>query len=80
VPFLPRAPLGSSEVPRRQAKAYAQIRDPFGGRALLAIRALVPDVAIVHMLRADPAGNAQSDGPLAIDPDLGTAKEPEARR
>lgn len=70
VPFLPLAPLGSSEVPARQRGMYAEIRDPFTGVEVLAIRALRPDVAIVHALRADRAGNAQSDGPLAIDPEL----------
>jgi acyl CoA:acetate/3-ketoacid CoA transferase alpha subunit len=70
VPFLPLAPLGSSEVPSRQPGMYAKLKDPFTGRDVLAIRAIRPDVAIVHMLRADASGNAQSDGPLANDPEL----------
>jgi acyl CoA:acetate/3-ketoacid CoA transferase alpha subunit len=73
VPFLPLAPLGSSEVPSRQPGMYAELKDPFTGREVLAIRAIRPDVAIVHMLRADASGNAQSDGPLAIDPELSRA-------
>lgn len=73
VPFLPMALLGSSEIPARQPDHYADLRDPFTGAELLAVRALRPDVAIIHALRADTSGNAQFDGPLATDPELARA-------
>jgi len=46
------------------------IDDPFGsGRSVVACRALVPEVAIVHAHRADPEGNVQMD-PTALWPDI----------
>jgi len=46
------------------------IEDPFGsGRSVVACRALVPDVAIVHGHRADADGNVQMD-PTALWPDI----------
>jgi glutaconate CoA-transferase subunit A len=45
------------------------IDDPFGGSPVLACRALVPDVALVHAHRADCFGNIQYE-PTAIWPDI----------
>ena len=46
------------------------IDDPFGsGQSVVACRALVPDVAIVHAHRADAEGNVQMD-PTALWPDI----------
>jgi len=46
------------------------IEDPFGsGQTVVACRALIPDVAIVHAHRADPGGNVQMD-PTALWPDI----------
>lgn len=46
------------------------IDDPFGsGQNVVACRALVPDVAIVHAHRADEDGNVQMD-PTALWPDI----------
>jgi glutaconate CoA-transferase subunit A len=73
VPFLPMAPLGSSEIPDRQPGRYARMADPFTSQEVIAVRALKPDVAILHALRADAEGNAQSEGPLAIDPEMARA-------
>jgi glutaconate CoA-transferase, subunit A len=73
VPFLPMVGLGSSQLPQVTPDLYAQVTCPFTGTRLLAIRALNPDVAIVHARRADAAGNAQVDGPLAVDPELARA-------
>ena len=46
------------------------IDDPFGGPPVVACRALIPDVALIHAHRADRQGNVQYD-PTAIWPDLG---------
>jgi len=48
----------------------ALIDDPFGGPQVVACRALVPDVALVHASRADRAGNVACD-PSIRWPDLG---------
>src|SRR5438132_5438261 len=42
------------------------IDDPFGGPSLLAVGALKPDVAIVHVQRADASGNAHLRGNLGL--------------
>lgn len=44
--------------------------DPFGGRPVLACRALVPDVALIHAHRADRFGNVQYE-PTVLWPDIG---------
>jgi glutaconate CoA-transferase, subunit A len=41
--------------------------DPHTGRAVLAVRALVPDVALIHVNAVDDEGNAYVDGDLVID-------------
>ena len=43
--------------------------DPFGGKPVLACRALVPDVALIHAHRADRFGNVQYE-PTAMWPDI----------
>lgn len=73
LPFLPMRDVGASQLPERRPDRYAPLRCPFGGEELLAIRALQPDVVIVHALRADADGNAQYDGPFATDPELARA-------
>ena len=45
-------------------------QDPFGGETLVACRALVPDVALVHAHRADEHGNVQYE-PTILWPDIG---------
>ncbi len=35
-----------------------RIADPYGGKDVIVVPALIPDVAIVHVQRADAAGNA----------------------
>jgi len=70
LPYLPMPGLGLSEIPKRQPNWYAEINDPFTGADLLAVKALVPDVAIVHASRASARGDCQYDGPMAIDPEV----------
>jgi len=54
IPFLPMASLGLSEVPDRQPGWYAGIEDLFGGGSVLAIKALTPDVALLHVRSGEP--------------------------
>jgi glutaconate CoA-transferase subunit A len=70
IPFLPMASLGLSEFPARQPDWYAKVDDPFTGIDLLAVKALAPDVAILHARRASAEGDCQFDGPMAIDPEM----------
>ena len=73
VPFLPMGDLGSSALPERVPHILRRVDCPFTGESLLAVRAFHPDVALLHVLRADAEGNCQVDGPLAIDPEIARA-------
>ncbi len=73
MPYLPyRGPFGS-DIPARYPEIYATTNCPFTGEQLTAVRALQPDVAIVHALRADAEGNAQWDGTSGPDVEMAKA-------
>lgn len=66
VPFLPTRTAMGSDVPKGNHFFY-QIISPFEPKeTLLAVRALVPDVAIVHVQRADKQGNAHCWGNFGV--------------
>jgi glutaconate CoA-transferase subunit A len=65
LPFLPTASLlGSDLLARTPAQ---EMRCPFTGELLVAVPALVPDVAVIHVQTVDAAGNAQIEGPAYMD-------------
>ncbi|MGH9247049.1 MAG: CoA transferase subunit A [Acidimicrobiales bacterium] len=70
LPFLPTRGLIGTDVIGVNPDNLKLIDDPFGGPPVLACRALVPDVALIHAHRADRQGNVQYD-PTALWPDLG---------
>jgi glutaconate CoA-transferase subunit A len=71
VPFLPTLSLlGSDLLARAGARTMAC---PFTGETLCLVPALFPDVALVHVHRADCFGNAQIDGYPHMDADLAAA-------
>lgn len=73
MPFLPyRGPFGS-DLPAKYPEIYSTTTCPFTGEELTAVRALQPDVAIVHALRADAEGNAQWDGTSGPDVEMAKA-------
>jgi hypothetical protein len=73
MPFLPyRGPFGS-DLPGKYPDIYSTTTCPFTGEELTAVRALQPDVAIVHALRADAEGNAQWDGTSGPDVEMAKA-------
>jgi acyl CoA:acetate/3-ketoacid CoA transferase alpha subunit len=75
VPFLPyRGPFGS-DLPAKYPDVYSTIDCPFTGEQLTAVRAITPDVAIVHALRCDTEGNAQWDGTSGPDVEMAKAAE-----
>jgi len=57
LPFLPMKQTGASDLERANP-SIKRIADPYGGPDLVAVPALNPDVAIVHVQRADAQGNA----------------------
>jgi glutaconate CoA-transferase subunit A len=70
LPFLPtRGGIGSDLIAHNPDN-LRMIEDPFGGFPLLACRALVPDVALIHAHRADRFGNIQYE-PTVLWPDIG---------
>lgn len=68
VPYLPTRSLLGTDILRRNP-ALLETRSPFGGEPLVLIPALVPDVAILHVQRADAAGNAHAWGNLGFSRD-----------
>ena len=66
VPFLPtRSVLGSDVA--RDNEFFAEIQSPFdSGDKLHAVKALAPDVTIVHVQRADRDGNAHCWANLGV--------------
>ncbi|MGH8660260.1 MAG: CoA transferase subunit A [Burkholderiales bacterium] len=72
VPFLPIRSMLGSDVLRQRPEAR-QIDCPFTGEKLLLVPALNPDVALIHVQRCDPYGNAQMDGLQFMDIDLAMA-------
>jgi glutaconate CoA-transferase, subunit A len=65
VPFLPtRTALGSDVA--KDNEFFAEIESPFGGDKLHAVKALAPDVAIVHVQRADAEGNTHCWGNFGV--------------
>src|SRR5882672_2369719 len=66
VPFLPTRSAQGSDVPKGNHFFY-QIISPFEPKeTLLAVRALQPDVAVVHVQRADRNGNAHCWGNFGV--------------
>ncbi len=65
VPFLPtRTALGSDVA--RHNEFFTEFTSPFTGEKLHAVKALAPDVTIVHVQRADRDGNAHCWGNFGI--------------
>lgn len=67
VPFLPTRALLGSDYLRVNPEFLSTVPDPFGGPPVAAVRALRPDVAILHVQEADRAGNAVKLGSLGMD-------------
>ncbi len=57
LPFLPMNLTGATDLEAANP-LIRRITDPYSGRELIAVPALQPDVAIVHVQRADAQGNA----------------------
>ncbi len=71
VPFLPTLTmLGSDLVGVTGMKT---VTDPYTGQTLGAVPALFPDVALLHVHRADRFGNCQIDGYPHMDADIARA-------
>jgi len=57
LPFLPMSQVGVQDLEKANP-LIKRIPDPYGGKDVIVVPALNPDVAIVHVQRADANGNA----------------------
>jgi glutaconate CoA-transferase subunit A len=57
LPFLPMNQTGATDLETANPN-IRRIADPYGGKDVITVPALAPDVAIVHVQRADANGNA----------------------
>ena len=65
LPFLPLRSLAGSDLPKVNP-AIRSVECPYTGERLATVPALIPDVSIVHVQRADSEGNAQIWGLLGV--------------
>ncbi len=57
LPFMPMNPTAAGDLERANTN-YRTVKDPYSGGDVVVVPALKPDVAIVHVQRADADGNA----------------------
>jgi len=57
LPFMPMNPTAATDLERANP-LIRRVKDPYSGRDVITVPALNPDVAIVHVQRADVNGNA----------------------
>ena len=73
VPFLPtRSMLGTDTLAYSSAKV---VEDPFTGDPVALLPALILDVGLIHVHRADKYGNAQIDGIMGFAFELARASK-----
>ena len=58
LPFMPMNPTAAEDLEMENPN-YKKVIDPYSGNEIIVVPALVPDVALVHVQRADSEGNAQ---------------------
>lgn len=66
ISFLPTKTLLGSDLARHN-KNITALECPFTGEKIAAVKAIHPDVGILHVQRADRLGNAQKWGSLGMD-------------
>ncbi|MFC1879175.1 CoA transferase subunit A [Chloroflexota bacterium] len=63
LPFMPMNPTAAIDLEQANPK-YRRVTDPYSGKEVVVVPPLNPDVAIVHVQRADANGNAHIWGIL----------------
>lgn len=78
VPFLPLRSMAGTDIERIRSfdsNKMARVNSPFNGEEVVAVEAVQPDVAIVHVSRCDQQGNCQIFGMTStIDEQVRSAK------
>lgn len=69
VPFLPSHAWQGTDMQRLRADIVSMI-DPYDGQSVTAFPAITCDIAVLHGLAADSAGNVLLNNNLGIDPEL----------
>jgi glutaconate CoA-transferase subunit A len=64
VPFLPTRTIQGSDF--AESEQFSRMHCPFTGERLIAVRAIRPDLTILHVQRADPDGNAHVWGNFGV--------------
>lgn len=72
VPFMPTKSLLASDLPTHNDDIKV-IDDPYSGEKVALVPAAVPDVAIIHVSRADERGNCQNFGFTSNAENIGRA-------
>jgi glutaconate CoA-transferase subunit A len=58
LPFMPMNPTAAVDLEQANPN-YRKVTDPYSGNEVVVVPALIPDVSIIHVQRADADGNAQ---------------------
>ncbi|HEY5269881.1 MAG TPA: CoA-transferase [Anaerolineales bacterium] len=74
LPFMPMNQTGAVDLERANP-LIKRVIDPYSGREVIAVPALNPDVAIVHVQRADKDGNAHLWGILGEQKEVAFASK-----
>ncbi|MBI3247002.1 MAG: CoA transferase subunit A [Deltaproteobacteria bacterium] len=74
VPFLPTRTASGSDIVKDET-SFRLVTCPFTSERLIAVKAVVPDVAILHVQRADQFGNAHLWGNLGAAVEAAYAAE-----
>ncbi len=64
LPFLPTRSIKGSDIANEAH--FGRVHCPFSGEELIAVRAIQPDLAILHVQRADDQGNAHVWGNYGV--------------
>jgi len=74
IPFMPMNPTAAGDLAAENPQ-YRTVTDPYSGSEVPVVPALKPDVAIVHVQRADADGNAQIWGIIGEQKEAAFAAE-----
>lgn len=74
LPFMPMNPTAAGDLARVNPN-YRTVTDPYSGAEVVVVPALKPDVAIIHVQRADAEGNAHIWGIIGEQKEAAFAAE-----
>jgi len=74
LPFMPMNPTAAGDLEKANS-LYRKVTDPYSGQDVVVVPALKPDVAIVHVQRADAEGNAHIWGIIGEQKEAAFAAE-----